>query len=313
MIRNMKINAGNMRAMKNILAAGLANIIMMPAALMLFAGCDEDNIIYAEPQLAVEGWIDSGGHPIVLLSTTIQPSMEYQDMSVINDYAVRDAKVVVSDGQNDYVLTGREDDGYLPNFIYTCEDIVGEPGKEYSLFVDCGDYHAEAVTTIPSPVGISSFEISPKDEDGSLYGINAFFENDRTGKNYYKFFVKIEGKDDFYLSSFLGLINGDVLGEDTEVPVYKGMKIPWDEFESFYRPDEVVNIKFACIDRVSYDYWSDFDELASFSRNPFFFVDSKIRSNINGGQGYWCGYGATEYRIDISECIERGDYVVTFD
>ena len=102
MIRNLKINAGNMRAVKNILAAGLANIIMMPAVLMLFAGCDEDNIIYAEPQLAVEGWIDSGEHPIVLLSTTIQPSMEYQDMSVINDYAVRDAKVVVSDGQNDY-------------------------------------------------------------------------------------------------------------------------------------------------------------------------------------------------------------------
>lgn len=293
----------NTRCVMSILA-----ILPFFAVSVFCTGCDGDNIIYAEPQLVVEGWIDSGGHPIVLLSKTIQPSMDYQDMSVLNDYAVRDAKVTVNDGHKDYVLVGRQDDNYLPDYVYTCDDLTGKPGGRYVLTVENGDYHATAVTTIPTPKEISFFEIEPKAD--SLYGINAFFEDDKSAGNYYKFFVRIEGKDKFYLSSFLGLINGEVLGDNTEIPVYKGVKIPWDEFESFYHPDEVVDIKFAHIDKVSYDYWSDFDELASFSRNPFFFVDSKIRSNIDGGQGYWAGYGAVEYRIDLAEHIRNGDYII---
>lgn len=302
-----------MKTDKNTICRIKSALLISPllAVAAVFCGsCDGDNVIYAEPQLVVEGWIDAGGHPIVLLSKTIQPSMEYQDMSVLNDYAVRNARVVVNDGQRDYVLTGRQDDNYLPDFVYTSEELTGEAGKEYTLTVDYDGHHAVAVTTVPAPVGISFFEIKPKDGADSLYGINAFFEDDKAEGNYYKFFVKIEGKDKFYLSSFLGLINGSVLGDDTEVPVYKGVKIPWDEFESFYYPDEVVNIKFAHIDEVSYNYWNDFEELASFSRNPFFFVDSKIRSNIDGGQGYWAGYGSMEYRIDLAECIRSGNYII---
>jgi hypothetical protein len=33
-------------------------------------------------------------------------------------------------------------------------------------------------------------------------------------------------------------------------------------------------------------------------QNPFFRYSTSIRSNINGGLGYWAGYGAREYLLE---------------
>ena len=63
--------------------------------------------------------------------------------------------------------------------------------------------------------------------------------------------------------------------------------------------NDIVDIRFCTLDHKSWEYWSDFEEIQSLSRNPFFPVTTDIRSNIEGGLGYWAGYGSTYYTIEI--------------
>lgn len=43
--------------------------------------------------------------------------------------------------------------------------------------------------------------------------------------------------------------------------------------------------------------WDDYKNMTELGQNPFFRYSNSISSNIQGGLGYWCGYGATEYLL----------------
>jgi hypothetical protein len=69
--------------------------------------------------------------------------------------------------------------------------------------------------------------------------------------------------------------------------------------DKYFSLNDIVDIRFCTLDQKSWEYWSDFEEIQSLSRNPFFPVTTDIRSNIEGGLGYWAGYGSTYYTIEI--------------
>lgn len=50
----------------------------LAAALLLLAACDRAFGDVAGPQLVVEGWIDSGRFPVVMLSRTVPITDDYQ-------------------------------------------------------------------------------------------------------------------------------------------------------------------------------------------------------------------------------------------
>ena len=113
-----------------------------------FAACNEDLDMEGDNAscLVVEGWIEDGGFPVVMLTRSLPVTTEYQSMDDLSDYMLRWARVTVSNGEDSVVLTGKYDRGYFPLFIYTTSRMRGEAGKEYTLTVEYRDYYATCRT-----------------------------------------------------------------------------------------------------------------------------------------------------------------------
>lgn len=267
---------------------------MMMLSLLLLSGCTKDVMQEDKPVLVVEGWIDAGGYPVVMLSTSV---LVFDDQYIddLNDHVIRWAKVTVSDGEQEVVLTGKADKRYMPSYIYTTGKLKGESGKTYRLTVSFEDYYAEAETTIPEPVEVDSFwmqQVEGKEE----YQLMANLKNLVHEKGYYKFFVKVHDEDDILLPSFLGTINGEMLTGESNISVLQPYKLEMDKYTPYFALFDEVSVKFAQMDSVTYEFWKVNDELQIL--NPMY---SNLRTNIRGGIGYWAGYGATVYHVWLSE------------
>lgn len=284
----------------------LRYIIYVIVILCCF-GCTDAKIPAAESGLVVEGWIENGRHPIVIVTTSVPTTTEYQDWETLYDHLVRWAKVTISDGEQSVVLTGKYSDDYFPPYIYTTARIVGEVGKTYRLTVEYEDMTATAVTSVPEPVELEYIKVK---EVEAGYKIVAGIRDDKSVKNYYRFFSMVEGADSTYVPSLLGLIDDSVLTDDVSEAfvngAYKAMtdSIPRSPIQ--YLKDDVVKIRFCNMEEAVYNYWTDFDDIASLSGNVFFPVNKKIRSNVSSGMGCWAGYGSSYYRVSIADSLAQG-------
>lgn len=265
---------------------------------LLFFSCKEDYVYQQERVLVVEGWIDSGDYPIVMVTTSAPFSNEAQKVESLDEYLLKWAKVTISNGEEEVVLTGKIDTCYTPPYIFTTGKMKGESGRKYRLTVSYKDFYAEAETTIPHSVPLDSFTVSRVEKD-SLYQLKAHFKDEKSDKNFYKFFVKVKGEDDCMRPSFWGTINDEVLGEQAEAVVYQPLRMFYGDYSPFYHHDDIVAVKFVQMGEEAYQFWKAFDELQSFSGVLFFPVTKSLPSNIKGGIGYWFGYGAETYYLNL--------------
>lgn len=278
---------------------------------MVLAGCATDVVFSQDsPEIVVEGWIEDGDFPVVIVTTSVPVSTDYKDWDTLMDHLVRWAKVSISDGEKEVILTGKMDTDYFPPYIYTTARMRGEAGKKYSLKVEYGGRTETAETTIPSKVPLEYVKVLER-TDG--YGIVAGLKDNTETKDYYKFFTMVEGVDSTYVSSFLGLVDDVVLGEEvTDIAVNSSFVSNFNTIERSqvsYEEDDVVRVRFVTMDETSFNYWSDYDDVTILSTNPFFPVNKKIRSNISSGMGYWAGYGSTYYRVSIADSLALGRFV----
>ena len=261
--------------------------------------CVDIRLSEAESELVLEGWIEEDGFPVVLLSTSVPVTTGSKDMESLQEHIVRWGKVVISDGDKEVVLTGGPDERFIPPYSYTTAKMRGQAGKTYTLKAEYKDRRITASTTIPQSKELEYLrteQVSP-----GKYKIVAGMKDDSSGKDFYKFFVKREGKDSAYMSSFRGLVNDEVLTDGVnEVSVYNGISVRESDFDQYFEEDDVVYVRFSTMDEASWIYWDGFEEIQSLSRNPFFPVSNAIRSNVTGVLGYWAGYGSTYYRLPIS-------------
>ena len=261
--------------------------------LFLLIACGETEFTNHQPELVVEGYIDDGGYPVVMLTTSLPVNTEEFDFDSLTNHLRRWARVVVSDGEQEAILTGMVDRRYFPPFVYTTTRIVGQAGHTYTLTIDDGDYHATAVTTIPEPPAVDSFKVEAIIAD-SLYRITACFTDRPDERNYYKLFMRRGRRGRQWLSCYLGVASEQVFGEGyTEMVVNQGRLVTdtTDYTPYFFRSDSVT-IKLATIDEAAYRFWDDYENYSSFARNPLFPITKSLHSNIKGGLGCWYGCGA---------------------
>lgn len=267
--------------------------------LSLLFSC-EGGILYPEPQqMVVEGWIEDGGHPVVILTSTIPVSQEFTSIDSVEQYVIRWGRVSVSDGEKTVVLSGKYDKGYFPPYIYTSTSIIGQAGKTYTVRADYRDYHATAVTTVPESVPIDRVYSVPVGNNDTLRTVHAVFRTSAS-QRYYKLFTRSGTDAQQYLSSSLGILDAATLGNPADVPVYRGMSVAnQEEYDSHFRVGDTVVVKLCTLDEQSYRYWKEWGDAERFSGNPMFNAASNPRSNINGGIGYWCGYGRSQKVIIV--------------
>ena len=265
----------------------------------LCLGCEETEVKQVPPQLVVEGWIDSGGFPIVKLTTTVPVSKQAQSTDSLDRFLVRWAKVTVSDGTREVVLTGMPNRDYFPPYIYTTSEMRGEVGKTYTLKVDYQDFHAHAVTTIPKPVALSRISAEEIPLYPGWFKLRIDFKDDPATTDYYKVFVRLYGENQDFHSTNFGTYNDRLLPIHASLLVENARQNVVNPTATFFKRYEAVNIKFCHIDSVSYAFWKSFDDYQREGRNPLFNSMQNIRSNIQGGLGYWCGYGVSYYLYQI--------------
>lgn len=275
--------------------------------LTLAAGCSGLVLPSDRPEIVIEGWIEDGGFPVVILTKSIPVNTEYQDMEVLNEYIIRWAKVSVSDGEREVVLAGGPDDRYFPPYTYTTARMRGEAGKTYTLKVEYSGRVETAETTIPESVPLEYIKVA---EAAEGYEIIAGLRDNPQTKDYYRFFSMVEGVDSTFVPSFLGLVDDAVLKDGvTDVAVNSAFISNFAAVERSpmcYLEDDVVNIRFCTMEEAVFNYWSDYDDVTSLAANPFFPVNKKIRSNVSSGMGYWAGYGSSYYRVSVADSLAQG-------
>ena len=258
--------------------------------------------------LVVEGWIENGARPVVMVSESIGISSEtVLDAKDIVDHLAKWAKVTISDGETTEILTGVADSRYFPPFIFTSKKMVGEVGKSYSLKVEYKDYVAEAQTTIPEPVPIDRvYVLSVKD---SLAILKVGFTDPPLKGNNYKIFTRTKGKDThFHPSAFTSLCD-DVLDGYTEIQLFSTQRLMDYIYWGNIHVGDELEIKLCSTDRSIYEYWNNFE--VSLASNMFnMFYEHDMSNSMKGAMGYWAGYGVDKvvnFTVhDPNEYLEPG-------
>ena len=278
----------------NHLLIGMMTILMLST-------CDRREIPVQKPLLVVEGFIDDGGFPQVMLTTTLPISEELQSTDSISEHLLRWAKVTVSDDEQEVVLTGMVDNSYFPPFIYTTSRLRGKSGRNYTLHVDYEDYHVSAVTTIPEIPVIDTLVVTCTEVD-SLFGLSVYLRNNFIKNESYMTFVCMGARGKQWLPSYLGLTDNVTKQSCLCITVNRPRTLTnTQEYTPFFCKGDTLIVKIAHIDEQAYLFWKDYENSTNFSRNPLFPFSQNNRSNIVGGVGCWYGCGAIKIPVIIGE------------
>lgn len=279
-------------------------IIYSLCLVTLITACRDDHQDSYE-EVVVEGWIESDGTPVVILTKTFSVTTREEvdeDETIVLPWG----KVTVSDGVESVILTGGYDARYFPPYIYTTSRMKGVPGRTYYLTVEYGDRKVSAQTTIPMPDSLEALTVSPCVDVDSMYQITAYYKDNPETKDYYMFFTRLFNKETRYYPSFMGVVDDERLTQCNQQVVQPGIHMFTNErnlYRPYYHETDSVLIKFAKIDETTYNIHKAYNEMMALSSNPVFHSDISMPTNIQGGLGFWCGYGVTKYNVVIADSI----------
>ena len=313
-------------------------IYFLVFSTLLLMGCVKNvalDLPEREPQVVVDGYIETGQPPIVLLTRTLNyfepTSLEYFQEAIIGDAEV---KIVVD---NDTLVLAPICTENLPDSlkplvgdllglpisdafnicIYTdiSLQVIGTVGKTYKLLIQTADGNQlDATTALVEPVTLDSLEFRVNGTRDSLGFVYAHITEPATQGNAYRWWaqrtntykygeLKGQVKDFNYISPFGSVFNDELVnGQDFEFGYNRGSR-PGSTKEDdengergFFKVGDTIDVKFASIDFEVYQYYRTYYLNLSNSGSPFA-TPTNILSNVNGGLGVWAGYSTTFYQV----------------
>lgn len=278
-------------------------LLLIVVAFVL--GCvpesDFDNIAY-EPKLVIDGAIESGGFPRVVLSKSASYFMKI-DSSNIRDLFMSTAKVMVSNGIDSEVLTLKRDDSSFPPYVYEGSKLKGESGRTYTLTVETDGELYTSKTTIPEPAKLDKlwFELSPGED--SLGYVYAQFTDPADETNYYRIFTERLHQDTRFIPVYLSAMGDQYFnGLQFTFTILRGPENYTNIIDDLYfKKGDSVRIKLCSMDKAHFDFWRTVERELYVTGNPFSSSGNRIISNIDGDKalGVWGGYGVSFYAINI--------------
>ena len=274
---------------------------------MLFAlfGCETN--IPQEQQMVVEGWIEAGKEPIVMLHYAYalddsNVSDTASMMEIVGNQLERYARVSVFDGENETVLTGQLNSKYLPPYIYTSAHIVGEAGRTYTITATRKNLSATATTSIPAVKPVVD-SISVRNVSDSTQAVVAYIKVPNNHETiYYNAFLKRKGE--FQLRSFLmsHTLSTQARNGQIKLPIYSnGEGIFMSGVSHFFQTDTTqYYLHLSVVDEMSYRIWEGISA-QSVNQGMFFMsIYKNMPSNVSSSLGYWCGYNSLEYPFTVN-------------
>lgn len=270
----------------------------------LLFSCTEDSIIPAASSLVVEGYIEDGGCPVVMVTKNMPITSKKQNINDLGEYLVRWAKVSVICGADTVVLTGKYDKGYFPPYIYTTGRMRGQAGCTYKLLVEYGGMEASATTTVTEPPRVDGFKVEKCADNDTLYQIKAVMAAMEGKARNYQFFSRVGNSSKQFSASFLGGYNDSVATGTYEVPIYRGRKFMAEDYTPYFTVNDTVAVKCCQLDDVEYSFWKAYMASEFLSGGAMLSVSSNLPSNIVGGTGYWFGYGSATSYFTIRDSVK---------
>ena len=256
----------------------------------------------SEKKVVVEGVIEQGKHPYVLLTRSSPYFAPIEDFT--NNLFVTDATVIVSDGIITDTMQGALSfDIYTPNpvFAYSSDLITGEIGRTYYLTVIADGKTLTASTTIPQPIPLDSlwFKEDLGAGDDSLGYVWAHLTDPDTIGNSYRWFSQILGRQERILPANGSVFNDKFINGQSFDFAYDPSDDPLEPGDPdalplfYFAVGDTVVVKFCTMDKISYNFLNSLENIRFANGNPFA-SPSSVFSNIEGGGlGGWCGYGAS--------------------
>ncbi len=298
--------------------------------LLLLSGCEESitlQIPEGEAQLVVEGHIEQGAPPYVILTQTV-PVFANVSFETLANAFVRNARVTVSTGEQTYTLQevssaslsakqkeqvalqfGIPPDllngaGGFPFYVYTSDGLTGEVGRSYKLRISHEGKVLTASTTIPhlNPITELWTVPHPKPEQDSLRILMYRYADPDTLGNSVRYFTK-RNSEPYYTGVFASVFNDELInGATITFPLDRGEPKGQAEIDEdlygYFGKGDTVTVRWAAIDLAHFRFWSTLESEQNSNGSPIGSPNT-TRSNINGGLGIWGGYGVTYHTLVI--------------
>jgi hypothetical protein len=310
------------------------------AALTLLQACEREitvDLPRTEARVVVEGTIETGQPPLVILSRT-QNFFDPTSLQSIAASFISEATVTVSDGTTTWTLdricsslipdslledaaaaTGI-DVNLLANAnicVWTKLDgsLLGQEGRSYRLDVQTDGRNLSATTTIPQAVQLDSvwFRLAlqrPNDDTlGLIWG--RLSDPDTIGNCYRVLAQRINRgpngrpKDANFVAPFFSVFEDRYFnGLSFDFNFNRGA-LPFSTAEDdtnaergFFKVGDTVVVKGVSIDFASYRFYNSLANNVA-TQGDVFSNPSNVISNINGGLGVWSGWA---FRLDTLVC-----------
>jgi hypothetical protein len=281
----------------------LRTLFFLPMLISVLISCTPEPELHVtdyEPKLVVDGWIEQNDFPKVILTSSMSYFDEL-DSAAVRNLVATTAKVTVSDGEKEEVLTLKKNDDYFPPYVYSGNEIRGEVGKTYTLTIQLKGETYRATTTIPQVAQFERlwFETIPgEDSIGYIYGK---FTDDPGVDNYYRVFTLRENKDQRYIPVYLSAIGDQSFnGKSFTFSLLRGPDSFTNvEDDLYFTKGDTVRVKFCTMDKAHFDFWRTLERELYVIGNPFASSGNEILSNIDNKKalGVWGGYGVKYYRM----------------
>lgn len=282
-------------------------------------------------QLVVDGIIETGGHPIVLLSQSAN-IYEQSDLAAYIARFVYDAQLFVIHGNDTFPLTlftipelpidsqkkvaemlrlDWNEALLLPIKVYSTIALIAEASQSYTLHISHQGKSYQGTTYLPKPTPLDT--LYWKSEPGTnLYGYSWAKLSDPAHQfDAYKWEVKriniFHGApiDDIYKRGYGGFFSDQFFDGKTiefyyENPLKRKDTTHLKQYKRYYRLGDSVVVKFSKMDQKVYTFYDKKYAQLNASSNPFS-TPINVPSNIPGLLGVWAGFSPC---YDTLYCIE---------
>jgi len=283
---------------------------------IILVSCQQEieiNIPPAPQQLVVEGYIEQGKNPVVIITK----SQDYFDpipvidlnsitdsaslINVFSDIIVTDAQVEIISNQQAYPLQLQFNFETFPPITYTSSSLIGEENNTYKLNIYVGDDTITSSAHIPNLNPPDSIWFEFEENNDSLGYIKFRYSDPDTIGNCFRILAKREGVDNNFVP-VLGPNRDDVIinGLSFDDYIYRGYgdDIEQEELDKenpySFRLGDTITIKWLHMNREHFLFWYSVQN--NNSGGPFQ-TPSSVNSNINRGLGIWGGQAANYITI----------------
>lgn len=292
--------------------------------LIGLASCEKDitvDLPKATPALVVQALIEPDSFLVVSLTRNADYFAPFDGGSLLSllNSAVSNATIIASDGTTTDTLQSLTPDRFVLNhytfFNYKSRTLKGKFKGQYSIRISTPDFEISGSTTIPDSLPLDSLWWEPKLNpnkdalDSQLVRLMYRYVDPITPGNLARAFTK-RNSEAFWSSDFRSLYEDALINGGTVVfPIRRGkeprrfgLENPPREENGFFRRGDTIYVKWASIDRATYDLWRTTESADSGGGGPFrtpVYIQTNLKATKGAVVGGFSGYGTLYYSLIV--------------